>query len=50
MRQDYVTYDTTHATMINTNHEPAVENADHGSLRRVLAVSVAVPVPEAGPA
>ena len=38
MRQDYVTYDTTHATVINTNHEPAVEAADHGSLRRVLAV------------
>ena len=38
MRQDYINYDTTHATMVNTNHEPAVENADHGSLRRVLAV------------
>ena len=38
MRQDYIAYDTTHATMVNTNHEPAVENADHGSLRRVLAV------------
>jgi putative DNA primase/helicase len=38
MRQDYVTYDSTHATMINSNHEPAIENADHGSLRRVYVV------------
>ena len=43
-------YDTTHATMVNTNHEPAVENADHGSLRRLAAGRVAVPVPEARPA
>lgn len=38
MRQDYVEFDTTHATIVNTNHEPGIENADHGSVRRVAAV------------
>ena len=38
MHQNYVTYDTTHAAMISTNHEPAAESADHGSLRRVQVV------------
>ena len=38
MRQDFTTYDTTHAAMISTNHEPAAESADHGSLRRVQVV------------
>jgi P4 family phage/plasmid primase-like protien len=38
MYQNYVTYDTTHAAMISTNHEPAAESADHGSLRRVQVV------------
>ena len=38
MRQDYIEFDTTHATIVNTNHEPGLENADHGSVRRVVAV------------
>jgi phage/plasmid-associated DNA primase len=38
MRQDYVEFDTTHMTIVSTNHEPGIENADHGSVRRVAAV------------
>jgi len=38
MRQDYIEFDTTHATIVNTNHEPGLENADHGSVRRLAAV------------
>ena len=38
MRQDYIEFDATHATIVNTNHEPGLENADHGSVRRVAAV------------
>jgi putative DNA primase/helicase len=40
MHQDYDPegYATTHATMINTNHEPAVESTDHGTWRRLILV------------
>ena len=34
--KDYITYDTTHTTVANTNHAPVVESADYGSLRRLL--------------
>ena len=48
MRQDYVTYDTTHALLISTNHEPAAIRrprlAAPGACGRV-----AVPLPEARP-
>lgn len=38
MRQDNVTFKTTHALIVNTNHEPIVENADHGTWRRLPMV------------
>jgi putative DNA primase/helicase len=50
MHQNYVTYDTTHAAMISTNHEPAAESADHGSLRRVQVSQPPADFPEDPPA
>ena len=34
--KDYITYDSTHTPMANTNHAPVVESADYGSLRRLF--------------
>ena len=40
MHQDYDPegYATTHAAMINTNHEPAIHSTDHGTWRRLPLV------------
>jgi len=38
MRQDSITFDTTHTLMINTNHYPVVATTDHGTWRRLVAV------------
>jgi putative DNA primase/helicase len=38
MRQDNVTFKTTHALIVNTNHEPRVESTDHGTWRRLPLV------------
>lgn len=35
MRQDSVTFRTTHTLIINTNHRPLVEESDHGTWRRL---------------
>jgi P4 family phage/plasmid primase-like protien len=35
MRQDSVTFTTTHSLIINTNHKPLVEESDHGTWRRL---------------
>ena len=38
MRQDSVTFPTTHSLFINTNHYPLVSTTDHGTWRRLRAV------------
>lgn len=38
MRQDPITFDTTHSLFINTNHYPLVATTDHGTWRRLVAV------------
>jgi putative DNA primase/helicase len=38
MRQDSITFDTTHSLFINTNHYPIVPTTDHGTWRRLFAV------------
>lgn len=38
MRQDSITFDTTHSLFINTNHYPVVPTTDHGTWRRLYAV------------
>lgn len=35
MRQDSVTFKTTHSLIINTNHKPLVDETDHGTWRRL---------------
>ncbi|MER7487941.1 phage/plasmid primase, P4 family [Streptomyces sp. NPDC126497] len=35
MRQDPVTFTTSHTLIINTNHKPLVEETDHGTWRRL---------------
>lgn len=37
MRQDSVSFDTTHTLFINTNHYPIVATTDHGTWRRLVA-------------
>jgi putative DNA primase/helicase len=36
MRRDNVTFEITHALVVNTNHEPRVETTDRGTWRRML--------------
>lgn len=38
MRQDPITFTTSHTLFINTNHYPQVPSTDHGTWRRLLAV------------
>jgi P4 family phage/plasmid primase-like protien len=38
MRQDTITFPTTHTLFINTNHYPLVATTDHGTWRRLVAV------------
>lgn len=38
MRQDNITFPTTHSLFINTNHFPLVSTTDHGTWRRLVAV------------
>lgn len=38
MRQDNITFPTTHSLFINTNHYPLVATTDHGTWRRLVAV------------
>lgn len=38
MRHDYVEFEVSHALMVNTNYEPIVEGADHGTWRRLPLV------------
>lgn len=38
MRQDSITFRTTHSLFINTNHYPLVATTDHGTWRRLRAV------------
>jgi putative DNA primase/helicase len=38
MRQDSVTFDTSHTLWINTNHLPQVDTTDHGTWRRLKAL------------
>lgn len=38
MRQDSITFDTTHTLFINTNHFPVVPTTDHGTWRRLKAI------------
>lgn len=38
MRQDTITFPTTHSLFINTNHYPLVATTDHGTWRRLVAV------------
>lgn len=38
MRQDSITFRTTHSLFINTNHYPLVSTTDHGTWRRLRAV------------
>jgi P4 family phage/plasmid primase-like protien len=37
MRQDSITFPTTHSLFINTNHFPLVATTDHGTWRRLVA-------------
>lgn len=37
MRQDNITFNTTHTLFINTNHYPVVSTTDHGTWRRLVA-------------
>jgi P4 family phage/plasmid primase-like protien len=37
MRQDSITFPTTHSLFINTNHYPLVSTTDHGTWRRLVA-------------
>ena len=37
MRQDTITFPTTHSLFINTNHYPLVATTDHGTWRRLVA-------------
>lgn len=39
MRQDSVTFSTTHSLIINTNHKPLVEESDHGTWRRLAMLT-----------
>jgi putative DNA primase/helicase len=38
MRQDDVTFETTHTLFVNTNHYPLVATTDHGTWRRLTAL------------
>ncbi|MGW2213246.1 phage/plasmid primase, P4 family, partial [Streptomyces sp. NPDC001781] len=38
IRQDNVTFVTTHSLIINTNHKPIVDQTDHGTWRRLALV------------
>jgi len=38
MRQDDITFKTTHSLVINTNHFPLVSTTDHGTWRRLTAI------------
>ncbi len=35
MRKDNITFDATHALLVNTNYEPQVDETDHGTWRRL---------------
>jgi P4 family phage/plasmid primase-like protien len=39
MRQDPVTFTTSHTLIINTNHRPLVDETDHGTWRRLALLS-----------
>lgn len=39
MRQDSITFPTTHSLFVNTNHYPVVPSTDHGTWRRLRAVA-----------
>jgi P4 family phage/plasmid primase-like protien len=39
MRQDPVTFTTSHTLVINTNHRPLVDETDHGTWRRLALLS-----------